>query len=118
MYVILTRVELLFIYKIIQEIISMPKTDPDYPHNFMVNSWVFKGDESESEVKTNSGPPVCLLLVERPHFACVEHAQCPLLIHCVSVRVCAHTHTGHLMTFLVESSKYNPTEIRSSIKSY
>ncbi len=52
----------------------------------MVNSQVFKGDEFESEVKTNSGPRVCPLLVEGPHFACVEHAQCPLLAHRVSVR--------------------------------
>ncbi len=48
----------------------------------MVNSWGFKGDESESEVKTNSGPRVCTLLVEGPHFACVQHAQCPFLNIC------------------------------------
>ncbi len=54
----------------------------------MVNFWVFKGDESESEVKTNSEPRVCLLLVEGPHFAGVQHGQCPLWAHCVST----HTH--------------------------
>ncbi len=63
----------------IREIISI---------NFMVNSWVFKDDESESEAKTNGGPRMCPLLVEGPHFACVEHAQCLLLAHCVST----HTH--------------------------
>ncbi len=50
----------------------------------MVDSWVFKDDESKSETKTNSGPRVCLLFVESLHFAYVEHAQCPLLAHCVS----------------------------------
>ncbi len=92
MYVILTRSGLLFIYKMIQEIISRPKSDSGYPTNFMVNSWVFNDDESESEAKTNSRPRVCLLLVENPHFACVEHAQCPLLAHHVSTHT--HTHTS------------------------
>ncbi len=64
MYVILTRSGLLFMAKMIQEIISMLRADSGYPHNFMVNSWVFRDDESESEVKTNSGPGVCPLLVE------------------------------------------------------
>ncbi len=36
---------------------------------------------------------MCPLLVEGLHFACVEHAQCPLLAYCVSVRACTHTHT-------------------------
>ncbi len=58
----------------------------------MVNSWVFKDDESESEVKTNSGPRVCPLLVKGPHFACVVYAQCPLLAHCVSTYMYTHTH--------------------------
>ncbi len=89
MYVILTRNELIFIYKTVQEIISIPRADSGYPYNFMVDSWVFNGDESKSEVKTNSGPRVCLLLVGSPHCACVEHAQCPLLAHCLS------THTPH-----------------------
>ncbi len=53
----------------------------------MVNFWVFKGDKSESEVKTNNGPRVCPLLVKGPHFTCVEHVQCPLLAH----RVSTHT---------------------------
>ncbi len=78
-------------YKMIREIISMPRADSCYLHNFMVNSWVFKGGEFESEVKTNSRPRVCLFLVEGPHFACVEHAQCPLLAHCVSTRARTHT---------------------------
>ncbi len=93
MYVILTRSGLLFIYKMIQEIILMPRADPGYPHNFMVNLWVFNVDKSESEAKTNSGLSVCLLLVEGPHFACVERAPCPLLAHCVSVHTHTHTHT-------------------------
>ncbi len=38
MYAILTRSGLLFVYKMIQEIISMPRADSGYPHNFMVNS--------------------------------------------------------------------------------
>ncbi len=71
----------------------MPRVDSDYPHNFMVNSWVLKGDESESEVKTNSGPRLCLLLVKDPHFACVEHVPCPLLAHRISTHVQTHTHT-------------------------
>ncbi len=80
----------------------MPRVDSGYPHNFMVNSWVFKDDESKSEVKTNSGPQVCPLLVKSPHFACVEHAQCPLLAHCVSACVGAYTHTNthtHVLIF-------------------
>ncbi len=93
-YVILTRSELLFIYKMIQEIISIPRADSGYSHNFMVNSWVFKDDESKSEVKTISRPRVCPLLVESPHFACVKPAQCPLLVHCVRAHCArAHTHT-------------------------
>ncbi len=91
MYVNLTRSELLFIYKMVPEIISIPRADSGYPHNFMVDSWVSKDDESESEVKTNSGPRLCPLLVESPHFVCVEHAHFLLLAHCVSA--CTHTHT-------------------------
>ncbi len=53
-YVTLTRSGLLFIYKIIQEIISMPRADYGYPHNFMVKTSVFKDDESKSEAKTTS----------------------------------------------------------------
>ncbi len=71
----------------------MPRADSGYPHNFMVNSWVLKDVESESEIKTNSGPRVCPHLVEGPYFACVEHAQCLLLAHCVSTHTHTHTHT-------------------------
>ncbi len=81
---IFERSGLLFVAKMIQEIISMPRADSGYSHNFMVKSLVFKDDESESEAKTNSGPRACLFLFEGPHFACVEHAQCPLLAYCVS----------------------------------
>ncbi len=71
----------------------MPRADSGYPHNFMVNSRVFKGDESESEVETNSEPRVCPLLVKGLHFACVEHEQCSLLAHCASTHARTHTHT-------------------------
>ncbi len=89
MYVILTRNELLFIYKMIREIISLPRADSGYPYNFTVKSWIFKDDESEFDAKTNSGPWACPLLVEGPLFACVEHAQCPLLAY----RVCSRART-------------------------
>ncbi len=74
----------------------MPRVDSGYPptHIFMVNSWVFKDDESESEVKTNSRPRVCPLLVKGPHFAFAEHAQCPLLAH----RVHTHAHIRNFST--------------------
>ncbi len=88
MHVNLPRSELLFIHKMVREIIFVPRVDSGYPHNFMVDSWVFKDDESESEAKTNRGSRVCPLLVESPHFACVEYAQCLLL-----ARARAHTHT-------------------------
>ncbi len=71
----------------VQEIISIPRADSGYLYNFMVDSWVFKDDESEFESKTSSGPRVCPLLVESPHFARVEHAQCPLLAYCVSTHI-------------------------------
>ncbi len=103
MYVILTRSELLVIYKMVRDIISIPKADSGYPHNFMVNSWVFKGDESESEVKTNSGHRMCPLLIEGPHFACVEHAQYPLLAHCVSIHTHTHTHTHTIRIYYVHT---------------
>ncbi len=73
MHVILTRSEFLFIYKMVREIISTPRADSGYPHNFMVDSWVFKDEDSEYEAKTNSKPRVCPLLFESSHFTCVEH---------------------------------------------
>ncbi len=66
---VLTKSGLSFVYKIIREIISISRADPDYPHHFMVNSWVFKDDESESDAKTNSRHRVCLLLVGSPLLA-------------------------------------------------
>ncbi len=83
MYEALTKSGLSFMVKMIQEIISMARADSGYPHNFMVNSWVFKDDESESDAKTNSRHQVCLLLAWR------VHAQSPLLAYCVNI----HTHT-------------------------
>ncbi len=38
MYAILTKRGLSFVYKVIQEIISMPRADSGYPHNFEVSS--------------------------------------------------------------------------------
>ncbi len=67
----------------------------------MVKSWGFEDDESKSESITNSGPRMCSLLIEGPHFACVEHAQCPPLAHFVSAHTHAHTPTHtHTHTFL------------------
>ncbi len=43
MYVILTRSELLFMYKMVQEIISMPRADSGYPHNFYGRFLSFEG---------------------------------------------------------------------------
>ncbi len=63
-------------------------------------TWVTTNDESfihhynhflKNESSRYSESRVCPLLVESPHFACVEHAQCSLLAHCVSTHT--HTHT-------------------------
>ncbi len=78
----------------------MPRADSGYHHNFMVNSWVFKGGDSESVVKTNSGAPVCPLLVDGLHFACVEYAQGPLLAHCVRTHTHTHKNQGRTRIFL------------------
>ncbi len=110
MYVILTRSGLLFIYKMIHEIVSMPRADSGYFHNFMVKSWVFKDDESKSEAKTNSVPWVCPFLVEGPHFACAEHAQCLLLAHCVKT----HTHRYESCLGPILFSLYEMMKIRES----
>ncbi len=76
-------------FKMIQEIISMPRADSGYPHNFGVNSWVFKDDKFETEAKTNSGHRECPLL------ACTEHTQYPLLACCVSTYTRTHTFISH-----------------------
>ncbi len=83
-YEVLTESGLSFVYKMIQEIISMPRVDSGYPHNFAINSWVFKDDKSETETKTNNGHFVCPLL------AYTEYAQRPFLAFCVSTHRCAH----------------------------
>ncbi len=62
-----------------KEIFLMPRADTGYPYNFEVNSEVFKDDEFETEVKTNSGHQVCLLLL-----ACTEYAQGPLFAYYVN----------------------------------
>ncbi len=81
--------------KMIREIISMPRADLGHPHNFIVNSWVFMDDESESDAKINSRHGVCLLLVGSPLLAWRIHAQSPLLAHCVK----SHTHLSLYVTF-------------------
>ncbi len=43
----LIKSRLSLMVKMIQEIISLPWADTGYPHNLMVNSWVFKDDESD-----------------------------------------------------------------------
>ncbi len=102
MYVILTKSGISFIYKMIREIISVPRGDWGYPHNFGVNSWVFK-DESETEAKTNIGHRVCLLLVRSPLLVCTEHAQC--LLSACHVNTHTHTHTP-ICNFLTKSWPY------------
>ncbi len=62
----------------------MPRADSGYPHNFIVNSWVFKDDEFESDAKTNSRHRMCLFLVGSPLLAWRVHAQSPLLAHSVN----------------------------------
>ncbi len=81
---VLTKSELSFMYKMIWEILSMPRADSGYPYNFMVNCWVFKDDESKSDAKTKSRHRGCLLLVRSPLSAWRVHAQSPLLAHCVN----------------------------------
>ncbi len=94
MYVILTRSGLLFIYKMIPEIISKPREDSGYPHNFMVNSSVFKGDESESKGKTDNGPGVCPLLVKGlPLCMCRTCTMSTLGTLCKYTHTHTHTHT-------------------------
>ncbi len=44
---VMTKSGLSFVVKMIREIISMPRADQGYPHNLMINSRVFKDDESE-----------------------------------------------------------------------
>ncbi len=62
-------------------------------HNFMVNSWVFKDDESETDAKSNSRHRVCLLLVGSPLLAWRVHAQSPPLAHCATLTPSlTHTH--------------------------
>ncbi len=99
MYVTLTESRTSFIYKMIREIISMPRAEPGYPHNFGVNSLVFKDDKYKTEAKTNSGHRVCQFLVRSPLLACIEHSQCPLLAYRVSI----HSHT-YICNFFTKSA--------------
>ncbi len=81
-YEVLITSGLLFMHKMIQEIISMPKADSGDPQNFMVNSCVFKDNDSETETKTNRGHWVCPLFVESPLLAChvSTHAHTPTFL--------------------------------------
>ncbi len=88
---VLTKSGLSFMYKMIQEIISMPRLHSGYPHNFMVNSWVFKDDESETDAKTNRHR-MCPLLVLSLLLAWRVHAQSPLLAHYTNKQKYTHTH--------------------------
>ncbi len=87
---VLIKSVLLFVVKMIWEIISMPRADSGSPRNFMVNSWVFKDYESESDAKTNSRHRVCLFWVGKPLLACRVRAQSPLLAHYVNTCVCMY----------------------------
>ncbi len=57
------------------------------PHNFRVDSRVFKNDEPKTEVKTNSGHRVCPPLVRSSLLACPEHVQSSLLPHYVHIQI-------------------------------
>ncbi len=99
---VFTKSRLLIMYKMIQEIILTPRADSSNAHNFRVNSWGFKDDESETEAKTNSGHRVHPLLVGSLLLACTEPAQRPLLalsgkyiwyVNCTQT-VCSQVCTG------------------------
>ncbi len=94
---VLTKCRLSFMYKMIQEIISVPRVDWGYLHNFMVNPWVFKDDASETDAKTNSRHRVCPLLVGSPFVTWRVQAQSPLSAHYThahpSTHPTTHTHT-------------------------
>ncbi len=87
---VLTKSGHSFMYKIIREIISMPRVDSGYPHKFMVNSWVFKDGESETGAKTNSRHRVCLQSTLGMESTCTESALGTL---CQNTHTHTHTHT-------------------------
>ncbi len=58
----------------------------------MVNSWVFKDDESETDAKTNNEYRVCTILVGSPLLAWRVHAQNPLLAHYARAQTHERTH--------------------------
>ncbi len=62
----------------------MPRADAGYPHNFEVDSEIFKKDEPETEVKINNLHRVSSLLFGSPFLACTGS---PLFAHYT------HTHT-------------------------
>ncbi len=90
MFEVLTKCGLSFMVKMIREIILMPRADSGYPHNFMVYSWVFKGDEYESDAKTNSRHRVCSRLEVRSWHEEYIHSVC-------SWHIVSSTHT-HALT--------------------
>ncbi len=99
---VLTESRLSIMYKMIREILSMPRADSGYPYNFMINSRVFKDDEFESDAKTNSRHRVCILLVGSPLLAWRVHAQSPPLAHCVNT--CTHARVLLLYLYLLVNS--------------
>ncbi len=59
----------------------------------MVNYWVFKDDESETDANTYNRHRVCPLLVGSPLLIWRVHAQSPLLAHYVHT-ICTLMHCG------------------------
>ncbi len=75
----------------------MPRADSGYPHNFMVNSWVFKDDESKSDAKTNSRYRVCPLLLEVRSWH-GEYMHRVRSWHIVYTHTHTHTHTQYVFS--------------------
>ncbi len=73
----------------------MPRADLGYPHNFMVDSWIFKDDESETDAKTKNRHQVCPLLAWR------VHAQSPLLAHFIYIYIWVVLHSTETVAFQV-----------------
>ncbi len=90
----------------------MLRADSGYPHNFMVNSWVSKDDESKSDAKTNSKHWGCLLLVGSSLLAWRVHAHSPLLAHCVHTHKQTHTLSLYHCRPLAPNSKFLTTILK------
>ncbi len=112
MCVILTRRGLLFLHKMIQEIISMLRADSGCPHNFMVDSWVFKDDDSESEAKTNSGHRIMSALGPKSTLRmCRTRTMSAIGALCK----CTHTHTLHARAQCTSQLYYRVDSIFSNL---